>query len=342
MSEKILFIGSFPDYSKKETIGGATVIVENTSKYFKEQDLLFSDYNLYKYSTNKYLITLLNLFILPFKIIRYDKVFLNVTQNTFVYLSPFINLICRLFNKKMILRFIGGDIGEVYDRQPNVLQNILKLTSLKSDLVLAETKQNQLFFEALGANMDWIPNCRRYNSEGKEDISEYNKRFVFISQVKKTKGVLTIIEASEFLDKNVTVDVYGPFHDEDLEEMLDNSDVNYQGVLKAEEVIPKLKEYDILLLPTYHEGEGYPGIIIESMAVGLPVVTTNWKSIPDMIQDGYNGRLLIPKDAILLAKTMNSISEEEYLKMANNARDSFKNFDLNVVYGKLLALTKAL
>ena len=144
------------------------------------------------------------------------------------------------------------------------------------------------------------------------------------------------------MDKNVTVDVYGPFHDEDLEEMLDNSDVNYQGVLKAEEVIPKLKEYDILLLPTYHEGEGYPGIIIESMAVGLPVVTTNWKSIPDMIQDGYNGRLLIPKDAILLAKTMNSISEEEYLKMANNARDSFKNFDLNVVYGKLLALTKAL
>ena len=94
MSEKILFIGSFPDYSKKETIGGATVIVENTSKYFKEQDLLFSDYNLYKYSTNKYLITLLNLFILPFKIIRYDKVFLNVTQNTFVYLSPFSLVLC--------------------------------------------------------------------------------------------------------------------------------------------------------------------------------------------------------------------------------------------------------
>ena len=92
------------------------------------------------------------------------------------------------------------------------------------------------------------------------------------------------------------IDVYGPFKDGDCsEKIFENSRVDYCGVLPPEKVLPTLSQYDVLLLPSFHPGEGYPGIVIEAFSLGLPVIATNWQAIPEIVQDGENGLLVSPQ-----------------------------------------------
>jgi glycosyltransferase involved in cell wall biosynthesis len=52
------------------------------------------------------------------------------------------------------------------------------------------------------------------------------------------------------------------------------------------------READLFCFPTYYLGENQPVNIIEAMAYGLPVVTTNWRSLPEMLPPNYCG--LVP------------------------------------------------
>ena len=48
-------------------------------------------------------------------------------------------------------------------------------------------------------------------------------------------------------------------------------------------------EADIFLLPTYYLGEGQPISIIEALSYGLPVISTNFRGIPEQIKNNENG-----------------------------------------------------
>jgi glycosyltransferase involved in cell wall biosynthesis len=50
-----------------------------------------------------------------------------------------------------------------------------------------------------------------------------------------------------------------------------------------------LREVDIFCFPTLYMGENQPVNLIEAMAFGLPVVTTRWRSLPEMFPPGYSG-----------------------------------------------------
>ena len=62
--------------------------------------------------------------------------------------------------------------------------------------------------------------------------------------------------------------------------------VGYCDVVEPDNVLDVLWQYDALLLPTYQPGEGYPGVIIEACAVGLPVICTLWHRLPELV-DGH-------------------------------------------------------
>jgi glycosyltransferase involved in cell wall biosynthesis len=48
-------------------------------------------------------------------------------------------------------------------------------------------------------------------------------------------------------------------------------------------------EADLFCFPTYYLGENQPVNIIEAFAFGLPLVTTRWRSLPEMLPAGYPG-----------------------------------------------------
>jgi glycosyltransferase involved in cell wall biosynthesis len=83
---------------------------------------------------------------------------------------------------------------------------------------------------------------------------------------------------------------------EDYERYMKGSDlahsVEYWGFVSGEMKERAFREADLFCFPTYYLGENQPVNIIEAMAYGLPVVTTNWRSLPEMLPPNYCG--LVP------------------------------------------------
>jgi glycosyltransferase involved in cell wall biosynthesis len=50
-----------------------------------------------------------------------------------------------------------------------------------------------------------------------------------------------------------------------------------------------LRESDCFCFPTYYYAESFPLVLVEAMAFGLPVITTRWRSIPELLPHGYPG-----------------------------------------------------
>jgi len=69
----------------------------------------------------------------------------------------------------------------------------------------------------------------------------------------------------------------------------EKSVVDYKGFISGEEKDRLLRESDCFCFPTYYSAEGQPVNLIESMAFGLPVITTHWRAIPEQLPSEYPG-----------------------------------------------------
>jgi len=86
-----------------------------------------------------------------------------------------------------------------------------------------------------------------------------------------------------------------------------------------------MNQYDVLLLPSYREG--YPGVIIEALSLGIPSIATRLEGIMEMIEDHKNGLLIDVKSSDQLEEVMRGINEDKYKELSINALESFNNFD---------------
>lgn len=71
----------------------------------------------------------------------------------------------------------------------------------------------------------------------------------------------------------------------------------------ADDVRPQLAEADVLVLPSYYR-EGVPRAVLEAMAMGKIIVTTDTPGCRDTVEPDKNGFLIPPRRADLLAQTM--------------------------------------
>ena len=205
---------------------------------------------------------------------------------------------------------------------------------MKSDLFLVETIKIKSILSTVNKNLAWFPNSRKLKTNTESNYV-YNKRFVFISHVKEEKGIIEIIKAFNDLDNSYMVDIYGPKQDNVLEKYNLPKNLNYRGILSPSSVIDTIKKYDVLLLPTYWEGEGYPGIIIEAFSQGKPVISTRWKSIPEIVNDKL-GFLIEPKNHIELKNAITSFNKKNYQDYSKNALLQFNKFNSEIVNKKIV------
>ena len=70
-----------------------------------------------------------------------------------------------------------------------------------------------------------------------------------------------------------------------------------------------MKNYAALLFPTFYDGEGFAGTIIDSFAAGVPVVSSDWKYNAEIIQPHINGILFETKSKTALMESLKYIYE---------------------------------
>ena len=83
-----------------------------------------------------------------------------------------------------------------------------------------------------------------------------------------------------------------------------------------------------MLLPTFHPSEGYPGVIAEAYAHALPVITTSWLAIPEIVDESC-GILIQARDTGAFVRAITDLHRDRsrWLRMKDGARDRAKDFD---------------
>ena len=65
--------------------------------------------------------------------------------------------------------------------------------------------------------------------------------------------------------------------------------LHYRGFVAGDKKAQELRNADLFCFPTFYQNENQPVNLIEAMAFGLPVVTTRWRSLPEMFPAKYPG-----------------------------------------------------
>ena len=336
---RVLFLANIPQVDKR-SIGGATMLSKKILDFLQKKDeILVKHYQFRKNWRPKFQIVdfLILIVKLPFLIRKYEVVSIHSTPDMNLTIGPILAKTAKIFNKKVVYHFFGGNFYEQYKSAPKFVRWAVDNTTFKSDHIFFETKQLIRAFSDMGrTNLIWLPNSRDKILDKMPNRS-FDKKFVFISRVIKEKGIDIILEAFEKLDNSYTISIYGPIHTKKYNvRNLTKRNCFYKGILKEQEVLGVLLENDVLLLPTFFDGEGYPGIIIEALSVAMPVIASDWKAINEIIVTGHNGLLCAPKDSDSLLKRILELNNENYLQLSWNAWESFEGFDAERVFNKLL------
>ncbi len=334
---KVLILGPLPP-----PIGGATVLFNELSNYLKASKNVDCEIINTTSKGKGKLTRLLFSFNLIYKIIskikRNDLVFFHASLRGAYQFGYIVKIICVLFNKPLGFRGFGGHYYNWYLNANLFKKWLLRHGVLSADMVLFETRQLiQNFSSIINSNYVWYPNSRYIYSDSIERTS--CQKLVFIGHVKPTKGVYDLIAVAESLPDSVTIDVYGPIQEGVEESDFEHESVSYKGVLKPDQVLSTLAKYDALVFPTYYEGEGYPGVILEAYACGLPVISTNWKMIPEIV-DGTSGILVEPENPAQLLEAITKITTDLsfYKSLREGTQKKAKTYDMNIWNEKFIDL----
>lgn len=97
-------------------------------------------------------------------------------------------------------------------------------------------------------------------------------------------------------------------------------------------------EHDILVLPSLIEG--MPLTLLEAMATGMPVVTTNTCGMADVVEDGFNGLLVPPANGTALAEATQRLCESADLreKLGRAAQDTARRYTWETIAHRMAAI----
>ena len=157
-----------------------------------------------------------------------------------------------------------------------------------------------------------------------EERNKSIKKILFLSNLYESKGVIILIKAIKILSKkrnDFVLTIAGPTTKEISTDRLkqlirsaniENTVKTLPGIFGKDKYVEYLKS-DIFVFPTFYPIENFPGVILEAMACGLPIVTTKVASIPEIIEDKINGILIDKENPIQLADAIELLMNDETL-----------------------------
>jgi len=244
-----------------------------------------------------------------------------------------------IFSQKMgVLYVIGGAFDKQLDNLPKVLRKIFVKMLKRLDGIFVESKSLKSGLEKYGLrNVTIIYNPRK-DPGTRHKLTDNNKnKEVFISRVTDNKGVTVLMDAIENINKDgktISLDIYGPM-DTKYETFFNkrvadsNGIITYKGVLKPDEVQAVLSEYHFLALPTYHSGEGLPGILVEAGMTGIPIIITRHNALPEYFTHNQSALFVETHDVEgLKIEILRLLDDDELYKTLNKGiletTESFK------------------
>lgn len=258
-------------------------------------------------------------------------------------------LLERTGNTRKLLDFVEkitfGFATKVY---PNSfeMQNIVlqyKYTAQKKLKVLGKGSSNGV--DQTHYNPANYSNYRRKKMRNFLGISETDFVYLFVGRLVKDKGIEELIKAFDTINdeiSNVKLLLVGHFEKKldpvspDTEMTIKNNP-NIISVGSRRDVRSFYAVADLLTFPSYREG--FPNVVMEAGAMGLPAIVTDINGCNEIIVDNLNGIIIPPKNTGLLTQRMIELYKDrtQLKKMADRSREMITSrYDRQVFWTELL------
>lgn len=207
---------------------------------------------------------------------------------------------------------IGGTIAGEVKKRPFFLQIMNR-----ASVTCVETQGMARELHDLGANTVLVmPNMVDLKQSGPRQLNRDPIKFVYLSALRDGKGVRTLLEAFQVLicqGFDAELDLYGPIRQDFDVQMLRgcaaNPHIAYRGVVAHSRVQDVLHEYDCFVFPSEFETEGFPAVLVEAYAAGLPVIASDVSYNEELVERGRNGLIFRAGDVKNLAYAMRVAAE---------------------------------
>lgn len=261
------------------------------------------------------------------KKIRPDKIFLYQAK-TIVYGT----LAAKQNNIKQIYILIAG-LGSIF-KGNGVINSIIRKILIcqyrsacnASKKVLFQNKDDRNYFfekKIVKREKTAVINGSGVNLDHFHEVNLPIKTvFLYIGRLIKDKGILEYLEACKSIKQKypeVRCMLVGPFdtnpsalQKSELNNYTQNGIVEYYG--EQTDVRPYIKRCSVFVLPSYHEGT--PKAVLEAMAMGRAIITSDAPGCRETVIDNKNGFLVPVKNILILIEKMSFFVENPELAKA--------------------------
>ena len=159
-----------------------------------------------------------------------------------------------------------------------------KLFNISSKIIVLNQNSKDYVF-SLGYESVVVPNFIREEMViDKKEIRNNLQTVIYAGHIRKTKGVIELIEAAKILP-NIDFILAGTnIGDINIDDMIKNiNNVSYIGQMDRTELFSKYKDVDAFIFPSY--SEGFSISLLEAMAQGLPIVASNVGANYEMVEN---------------------------------------------------------
>ena len=270
-----------------------------------------------------------------------ENIIVMPAQNGLKVLTPLLRFINLFFHRKLWYVVIGGWLPDFLPKH-----RLLRAELKKFDGIFVEANSMKNRLADMGfKNVYFMPNFKDLTKV--ETIRESkNKPFKIctFSRVTESKGIGDAIKTVKLLNSrgfSCTLDIFGAVDEsygKEFDELLKTKNVYYRGVADSDKTTELLSRYDALFFPTFYDGEGFPGTILDAFYAGLPVVASDWKYNSEIIGDEINGLIVSARDIEGYVKAIIRLMEDDNLwkKMETNNLRAAELYEPRAVISEML------
>jgi len=245
----------------------------------------------------------------------------------------------------------GGGGGKARWLLRALLQRLYFAALRSADVLVFQNPDDQAAFHAMGLVPPTAKTLRVWGSG--VDLEAFTPHelpnapiFLMLSRLLIDKGIREYVEAARSVRTKYPLAVFrlagmldsnpAAIGQPELQSWITAGDIEYLGDLSS--VQTALQECRIYVLPSYREGT--PRSVLEAMATGRPILTTDAPGCRETVIDGVNGFLVPPRNSEALANAMLRLIEQPESETHRMAQASLnlarERFDVHKVNAQLL------